>query len=220
MTDERSQCRLRVHNLVVSLDGYATGDDQRREAPFGDAQERIIPWFRAARVMRGFLDEAPLGVDEAIASQWADRIGAEIMGRNKFGPQRGPWLDDGWKGWWGDDPPFHTPCFILTHFPRPPIVMQGGTTFHFVDAHPAEALAMAREAADGLDVRLGGGPSTIREFLAADLIDHLHVIVVPIVLGRGVGMWDGLRGLEERFEVESVTAPSGATHVTFTRLRR
>lgn len=136
--------------------------------------------------------------------------------RNKFGPQRGPWPDDGWTGWWGDEPPFHTPVFVLTHHPRPPLAMAGGTTFHFLDATPAEALRQAREAADSLDVRIGGGPTTVHEFLAADLIDHLHV-VVPIILGRGVRLWDGLEGVEKRFAVESVTTPSGVTHVTFTR---
>ena len=141
------------------------------------------------------------------------------MGRNKFGPQRGPWADDDWKGWWGDDPVFHTPVFVLTHHPRASIEMAGGTTFHFIDATPAEALRLAREAADGLDVRIGGGPSTVRQFLAADLVDHLHLIVAPIVLGRGVRLWDGLEGLEQRFAVEAVSSPSGVTHLTFTRDR-
>jgi dihydrofolate reductase len=144
-------------------------------------------------------------------------IGAEIMGRNKFGPQRGGWQDEEWKGWWGDNPPFHTPVLVLTHHPRPTLEMAGGNTFHFVDASPAEALARARDAAGGLDVRIGGGPSTVRQFLAADLIDHLHVVLVPIVLGRGVRLWDGLESLENRFKVESVTTPSGVTHLTFTR---
>ncbi len=142
------------------------------------------------------------------------------MGRNKFGPQRGPWEDEDWRGWWGDEPPFHTPVFVLTHHPRPSIEMAGGTTFHFLTAEPAQALAAAREAAGGLDVRIGGGPSTVREFLAADLIDHLHLVVVPVVLGRGVRLWDGLEGVEERFDVESVASPSGVTHVTFARRAR
>jgi dihydrofolate reductase len=150
------------------------------------------------------------GVDEAFASRWATGIGAEIMGRNKFGPQRGPWADEEWKGWWGDEPVFHTPVFVLTHYPRPTLEMKGGTTFHFIDATPAEALTMAKDAAGELDVRIGGGPSTVRQFLAADLIDHLH-------LGRGERLWDGLEGLEDRFDVEAVSAPSGVVHVTFTR---
>ena len=125
--------------------------------------------------------------------------------------------DEEWKGWWGDNPPFHTPVIVLTHHPRPAIEMQGGTTFHFVDASPSEALEMAREAAGGLDVRIGGGPSTVRQFLAADLVDHVHIAVVPIVLGRGERVWDGLEGLEERFEIEQVSTPTGITHLMFNR---
>lgn len=209
----------RVHNLAVSLDGYATGEGQSMDAPFGHAGFRLMESFGATRTFRA-MNGAPggsVGVDDAVASAWGRDIGAEIMGRNKFGPQRGPWADEEWKGWWGDNPPFHTPVFVLTHHPRPSIEMDGGTTFHFLDATPAEALATAREAAGGLDVRLGGGPSTVRDFLAADLVDHLHVVVVPIVLGRGVRLWDGLEGMEERFAVESVSTPAGVTHVTFSR---
>jgi dihydrofolate reductase len=157
------------------------------------------------------------GIDDAMAGQWGPGIGAEIMGRNKFGPQRGPWEDHEWKGWWGDEPPFHTPVFVLTHYPRPSIEMKGGTTFHFIDATPEEALRQAREAADGLDVRIGGGVDVVRQFLAADLVDQLSVVVVPILLGRGERLWDGQEGLEERFNVESVTSPSGVTHVVFSR---
>jgi dihydrofolate reductase len=130
-----------------------------------------------------------------------------------FGPVRGPWGDSDWKGWWGDDPPYHNPVFVLTHHPHPPIEMEGGTTFHFIDASPEEALALARDAAGGLDIRIGGGPNTIRQFLAADLIDYLHLAIVPIVLGRGEPLWEGLEGLEERFDIESVTTPSGVTHL-------
>jgi dihydrofolate reductase len=140
------------------------------------------------------------------------------MGRNKFGPQRGPWADEEWTGWWGDNPVFHSPVFVLTHHSRPSIEKKGGTTFHFIEASPKEALEMAREAASGLDVRIGGGPSTIRQFLAADLIDNMHVVVVPIVLGRGVRLWDGLEELERRFDVEAVSTRSGVTHLTFSRL--
>jgi dihydrofolate reductase len=157
------------------------------------------------------------GVDEAFASNWESGIGAEIMGRNKFGPQRGPWADEDWKGWWGDNPVFHTPVFVLTHHPRPTIEMEGGTSFHFIEATPSEALRTAKEAAGELDVRIGGGPSTVRQFLAADLIDYMHIVIAPIVLGRGVRLWDGLEGIEQRFELEAVSTPSGVTHVTFTR---
>jgi dihydrofolate reductase len=139
------------------------------------------------------------------------------MGRNKFGPQRGPWADEEWKGWWGDDPPFHTPVFVLTHHARPAVEMKGGTTFNFIDADVPDVLATAREAADGLDVRIGGGPTTIRRFLAADLVDDMHIVVVPILLGRGERLWDGVDGMEQRFHIEAVTSPSGVVHLTFTR---
>jgi dihydrofolate reductase len=213
--------QVRVHNLSVSLDGFATGDGQSLETPFGHAGTRLLDWALATRTFRQMRNHqasgGSVGVDEAFASTWASGIGAEIMGRNKFGPQRGPWSDDEWKGWWGDNPVFHTPVFVLTHHPRPPIELEGGTTFHFIDATPAEALARAREAANGLDVRIGGGPTTVREFLAADLVDHMHVALVPIVLGRGERLWDGLEALEQRFDIEAVSSPSGVTHLTFSR---
>jgi dihydrofolate reductase len=211
--------QVRVHNFGVSLDGFSTGEGQALDAPFGHAGTRLLEWAFETRTfheMHGKLGGSR-GIDEALASNWSPGIGAEIMGRGKFGPQHGPWSDDEWKGWWGDDPVFHTPVFVLTHHPRPPIEMQGGTTFVFIDASPTEALAAARDAAGELDVRIGGGPSTVREFLAAGLIDHMHVALVPIVLGRGERLWDGLEGLEARFEIESVTSPSGVTHLTFTR---
>jgi dihydrofolate reductase len=211
--------QVRVHNFAVSLDGFGTGAGQSLEAPFGHAQGRMMEWFFATRTFRAMHGEpgGGTGVDEAFASNWGPGIGAEIMGRNKFGPQRGPWADEEWKGWWGDNPVFHTPVFVLTHHLRPPIEMDGGTTFHFIEASPAEALETARRAAGGLDVRIGGGPATVRQFLAADLIDYLHVVVVPIVLGRGEPLWDGLEGLEDRFRAEAVSSPSGVTHLTFTR---
>ena len=211
--------RVRVHNLSVSLDGFATGEGQSLEAPFGHAGGRLMEWFVGTRTFHEMLGTPGgiTGADDAFASNWGPGIGAEIMGRNKFGPQRGPWADEDWKGWWGDDPPFRTPVFVLTHHPRPAITMQGGTTFHFIDASPTEALEAAREAAGGLDVRIGGGPSTVRQFLAANLIDHLHIVVVPVILGRGERLWDGLEDLEQRFDVETVSTPSGVAHVTFTR---
>jgi dihydrofolate reductase len=213
--------KVRVHNFIVSLDGFATGEGQSFDAPFGHAQDLMRTWFSRARIWRGIQEKVDsITADEAIADTWGQGIGAEIMGRGKFGPQHGPWTDEQWTGWWEENPPFHTPCFILTHYPRKPIEMQGGTTFHFIDATPADALERAREAAGGLDVRIGGGPSTVRDFLAADLVDHLHVVLVPIVLGRGVRLWDGLEGLEQRFTIEAVTTPSGVTHVTFTRRPR
>ena len=211
--------RVRVHNFAVSLDGFGTGEGQSLEQPFGHAGHRLLEPMSGTRFFRNMHGEpgGSAGADEAFANNWGTDIGAEIMGRNKFGPQRGPWANEDWKGWWGDDPVFHTPVFVLTHNPRPSIQMEGGTTFHFIEATPAEALRMAKDAAGDLDVRIGGGPSTVRQFLDADLIDHLHVVVSPIVLGRGVRLWDGLEGLEQRFEVEAVSTPSGVTHLTFTR---
>ena len=211
--------RVRVHNFSISLDGYGTGDGQSLKAPFGHAGMRLHEWFFPTRTFREMQGEpgGSTGVDDAFASQSTPGIGTEIMGRNKFGPLRGPWVDEEWRGWWGDDPPFHSPVFVLTHHPRPSIEMAGGTTFHFIDATPDAALQAARDAAGGLDVRIGGGPSTIRQFLAADLIDHLHVVIVPVILGRGERLWDGIEELEERFDVESVSSPSGVTHLTFSR---
>jgi dihydrofolate reductase len=207
--------KLRVHNFVVSLDGYATGDGQSMTAAFGHAQKEFASWFGKLRIWRG-QQEDNLGPDEGIASAWGTGIGAEIMGRNKFRPTTGPWPQDGWPGWWGDEAPFHTPCFVMTHWEREPLTV-GDTTFHFVNGTPAEVLQQARKAADGLDVRLGGGPTTVNEFLAADLVDYLHIVQVPLVLGRGVRLWDGLDRLHERYTVESATLPSGATHLFFSR---
>jgi dihydrofolate reductase len=209
---------VRVHNLSVSLDGFGAGAGQSQEAPFGHAGDRLVRWFAGTRTFHAMLGQpgGSTGVDDAFAGNWGPGIGVEIMGRNKFGPQRGPWTDEEWKGWWGEEPPFHTPVFVLTHHVRPSIEMKGGTAFHFIDASPAQALAAAREAAGGLDVRIGGGPATVRQFLAAGLIDHMHVALVPVLLGRGESLWDGLEGLEG-YAIESVSSPSGVTHVTFTR---
>jgi dihydrofolate reductase len=203
----------RVHNFAISLDGFGTGEGLSRDAYFGHAGERLHEWMIATRWWQ---TGGSGGVDDAFARQFSPGIGAEIMGAGKFGPPG--WQEDPeWKGPWGSNPPFHTPTFILTHHRRPSIEMEGGTTFHFIEASPAEALETAREAADGRDVRLGGGPTMVRDFLAAGLVDHMHVAVVPILLGRGVRLWDGLEGLEEGYEVEATSAPSGVTHLTFTR---
>ena len=210
---------VRVHNFSISLDGFGTGDGQSREAPFGHAGQRLVQWFLGTRTFRAMTGQegGSTGIDDAFASNWGPGIGAEIMGRNKFDYERGPWTDEEWKGWWGEEPPFHTPVFVLTHYARPSMEMKGGTTFHFIDASPAEAVEAAKSAAGGLDVRIGGGPATVRQFLAADLVDHMHIAVVPILLGRGEPIWDGLEGIEDRFNIESVSSPSGVTHLTFTR---
>lgn len=204
----------RVQNFSISLDGFGTGEGLSRDAPFGHAGETLHRWMFAtgARGRRG----GSGGVDDAFTRLFEVGIGAEIMGAGKFGPPG--WQEDpAWQGWWGPNPPFHTPTFVLTHRPRPSIEMEGGTTFHFLDASPAEALAAAREAADGRDVRIGGGPSMLRDFLAAGLVDHMHLVVVPVLVGRGVRLWDGLEGLEQHYDVEAVSSPSGVTHMTFSR---
>src|SRR4051812_34875787 len=203
----------RIHNLSISLDGFATGEPQSADAPFGHAGERLHEWMFRTRYWGA---GGTAGVDDAFAERHDHGIGSEIMGANKFGPPG--WPDDAdWKGWWGPNPPFHTPTFVLTHRPRPSIEMAGGTTFHFLDAAPAEALDTAREAADGLDVRIGGGATIVRDFVAAGLVDHMHLVQVPIVLGRGVRVWDGLEALEDSYDIEPVSSPSGVTHLTFTR---
>jgi dihydrofolate reductase len=207
---------VRVHNFSISLDGFGSGEPQSFESPFGHAGQKLHEWMFATN----FWDRetGQRGVDAVFAARHEIGFGAEIMGANKFGPPG--WQDDpDWRGWWGEDPPFHTPTYVLTHRPRPPLEMDGGTTFHFLDAAPAEALAVAQEAAGDLDVRLGGGASTVRDFVAADLVDHLHLVMVPIVLGHGTRLWDGLEALEDRFDVEAVSSPSGVVHLTLTRHR-
>jgi dihydrofolate reductase len=210
--------RTRIHNFSISLDGFATGENLTLEAPFGHAGHRLHEWMFATRFgaqMFGNNDGSD-GVDDALAQRHEPGIGAEIMGAGKFGPPG--WQDDAdWRGWWGPNPPFHTPTFVLTHHPRPSIEMEGGTTFHFLDASPAEALAVASKAAAGQDVRIGGGPTVVRDFLVAGLVDHMHLVQVPIVLGRGVRVWDELEGLDAGYEIEAVSTPSGVTHLTFNR---
>jgi dihydrofolate reductase len=216
--------RVHVHNFTISLDGFGTGVGYTLEAPFGHAGERLHQWMFATRFWHSMVGEpgGSEGIDNVFADRHGVNIGAEIMGRGKFGPpEGGPWsgvgTDEEWRGWWGPNPPFHTPVFVLTHHPRPSIEMEGGNVFHFIDASPQEALDLARQAAGDRDVRIGGGPSMVRDFLAAGLIDVLHVVQTPILLGRGVRLWDGLEGLEERYAIEAVSAPSGVTHLTFTR---
>ena len=210
--------QTRIHNFSISLDGFATGEGQSLDAPFGHAGHRLHEWMFATRFGASLLgrEGGTAGVDNALAQEHGPGIGAEIMGAGKFGPPG--WQDDAeWKGWWGPNPPFHTPTFVLTHRPRPSIEMEGGTIFHFLDAAPAEALDAAREAADGQDVRIGGGPTVVRDFLAAGLVDHMHLVQVPIVLGRGGRLWDGLEGLDADYEIEAVSSPTGVTHLIFDR---
>ena len=210
----------RVQFFSVSLDGFGTGEGQSLETPFGHAGERLHEWMFLTGWWHEMVGE-PGGsrvIDDTFLRLHDPGVGAEIMGARKFGPPG--WHENPeWKGWWGSNPPFHSPVFVLTHHRREAIEMEGGTTFHFLDTSPIEALATAREAAQGQDVRIGGGATTIREFLTAGLIDHMHVVVVPILLGRGVRLWDGLEGLEKDFEIESTSSPTGVTHMLFTRRR-
>ena len=207
-----------VHQFSISLDGFGTGEGRSKDAPFGHAGERLHEWMFATRWWNAMVGEpgGSGGVDDAMLRRHDQGIGAEIMGAGKWA-YPGWHQDPDWKGWWGTNPPFHTPVFVLTHHTRPPIEMEGGTTFHFLDASPAEALAQAREAAGGMDIRVGGGATVIREFVAAGLVDHMHIAVVPILLGRGVRLWDGLEGLEKDYRIEATSSPSGVTHVTFSR---
>ncbi|MBT0993787.1 dihydrofolate reductase family protein [Cellulomonas sp. DKR-3] len=218
--------KLRVHNLAVSIDGYATGEDRSLEAPFGHAGGRLMEWFFPTHTFvstSGHETEAvgggTYGVDDAFAAASWRGIGAEIMGRGKFGPQVGPWEDESWRGWWGDEPPFRTPVVVLTHHARPDLAV-GETTFLFRALAPGDALALATDLAGGQDVRLGGGPTVVREFLRAGLVDLLHVVVVPVVLGRGVRLWDDLESLESQFDTEATSSPSGVTHHLWTRRAR
>ncbi|HET6738285.1 MAG TPA: dihydrofolate reductase family protein [Kribbella sp.] len=210
--------QVRVHNFAISLDGFGTGEGQSRETPFGHAGERLHDWLVATRFFHEMSGQAggTLGVDNAFAEQHERGIGAEIMGANKFGPP-GWQDDDDWAGWWGPNPVYHSPVFVLTHRPRPSIEMEGGTTYHFLDATPAEALRRVREVVGDADIRLGGGATVIRDFLAAGLVDYLHLAVVPIVLGRGVRLWDGQESLEDSFDIEAVSTPGAVTHLTCTR---
>jgi dihydrofolate reductase len=209
---------VRVQHVTVSLDGFGTGEGQSLEAPFGHAGERLHEWMFNTQWGRRMIGQSggTSGIDDTFLRLFDQGIGAEIMGANKYGPP-GWHKDPAWKGWWGPNPVFHTPVFVLTHHTRPPIEMGGGTTFHFINASPAEAVEMARKAAGGKDIRLGGGPTMLREFIKAGVVDHMHFVVAPIVLGRGVRLWDGLEGLENQYSIESVSSPSGVTHLTFAR---
>ncbi|AXV08827.1 Dihydrofolate reductase [Euzebya pacifica] len=207
------QQRVRVQNFTVSADGYATGEGQSLERPFGHADPaELMRWGLATKSWPGRTDAGgSRGLDDYFIRDFSHGIGAEIMGRNKFGPQRGPWPDHGWLGWWGDTPPFHTPVFVLTHHERPSFAL-ADTTFHFLEASPADAVGRAAAAANGLDVRVGGGPTTIRSFVDADVVDEMHIVVAPITLGAGVRFWDDPSEFDDRFHHESVPSASGVTH--------
>jgi dihydrofolate reductase len=202
---------LRVQNFVVSGDGFGAGEGQSLERPFGHADPAVLfAWAGATASWPNRTDSGgSRGLDDHLTRDFAHNIGAEIMGRNKFGPVRGPWEDESWRGWWGDEPPFHTPVFVLTHHERPSFTLSD-TTFHFVSGEPAAVLEQAVAAAGGRDVRLGGGAQTVRQFLDADLVDTLHVAVAPAVrLGRGSRLWESPDELLDRFHCDVVPSPGG-----------
>ncbi len=204
---------LKVQNFTVSADGYGAGEGQSLERPFGHADPgTLMAWaFGTASFAGPKGPGGTRGLDDHLVRDFSHGIGAEIMGANKFSPHRGPWQDHAWQGWWGDEPPFHTPVFVLTHHLRPSFTL-GDTTFHFVDGSPAEVLEQARAAAGGLDVRLGGGAQSVREFLDADLVDELHVAVSPVELGGGSRLWESPEELDDRFHRDVVPSPSGVVH--------
>ncbi|MFD3506554.1 dihydrofolate reductase family protein [Nocardia sp. NPDC058666] len=209
---------VRVQNFTISSDGYGAGEGQSFERPFGHANPAdLMFWAGATAHWPNRTDPGgTYGLDDYITRDFTFNIGAEIMGRNKFGPQRGPWENYDWQGWWGDNPPFHTPVFVLTHHVRPSFALSD-TTFHFIDATPKEALAQAFDAADGKDVRIGGGVATVREFLAADLIDAMHIAVAPVEIGAGERLWESPDEYDDRFHHEQIPSPSGVTHHFFWR---
>ncbi|WP_280457062.1 dihydrofolate reductase family protein [Nocardia carnea] len=209
---------VRVQNFTVSADGFGAGTGQSLDRPFGHADPgAMMAWAGATASWPNRTDPGGTrGLDDYFTRDFAHNIGAEIMGRNKFGPQRGPWENYDWQGWWGDEPPFRTPVFVLTHYPRPSFAL-GETTFHFLDTTPEKALEHAFAAADGKDVRIGGGVATVREFLAADLIDALHVVVAPNELGAGERLWEHPEDLLDRFHLEKAPSPSGVVHHLFWR---
>lgn len=207
--------KLRVQSFGISIDGYGAGTDQSLENPLGVRGPELMQWFFPTRMWRKMHgnDDGETGRDNDVAGQGFAGIGAWILGRNMFGPVRGPWPDDSWKGWWGDEPPYHVPVFVLTHHERAPLEMAGGTTFHFVTDGIRSALEQARAAAGGRDVRLGGGVATIREYLRAGLIDELHLAVSPVVLGAGEHLFNGIDMRVLGYEAVDYIAGERAAHV-------
>ena len=207
--------KLRVLSFAMSIDGYSAGPNQDLQNPLGVNGPDLMEWFFHTRAWRMMHGEAggETGIDNDIAGQAFSGIGAWILGRNMFGPVRGPWPDESWKGWWGDEPPYHTPVFVLTHHPRPPLQMAGGTEFRFVTEGIHAALEQATAAAGGLDVRLGGGVSTIRQYLRAGLIDEMHLAVRPVLLGSGENLLHDIDLRALGYECTKSVAGERATHV-------
>ena len=212
--------KLKVSAFSVSIDGYGAGPDQSRQNPLGAGGEALHEWaFPTQTLQRMVFGNASgsTGVDEDFAARSFANVGAWILGRNMFGPVRGHWPDDEWKGWWGDEPPYHVPVFVLTHHPRASIEMRGGTTFHFVTDGIHAALERARAAAGGKDVRVGGGVQTVREYLHAGLIDEMHFAIVPVLLGRGEALFTGIDLTALGFRCSEHVASPSAMHVVLTR---
>ncbi|QNN57788.1 dihydrofolate reductase [Diaphorobacter ruginosibacter] len=212
--------RVRVEGFTISLDGYGAGPDQDLQHPLGVGGTDLHQWLLPTRTFQRSLfgkDDGTSGVDDDFAARGFRNVGAWILGRNMFGPIRGDWPDDQWKGWWGDSPPYHVPVFVLTHHARAPLVMEGGTTFHFVTGGIHEALERARVAASGKDVRIGGGPATIRQYLREGLIDELHIAISPVLLGRGESLFEGIDLRALGYACAEFTASEKATHVVLLR---
>jgi dihydrofolate reductase len=212
--------KVRVLCFSLSLDGFGAGADQSLQNPLGVHGPEMFQWFMATRTwrkMQGLGDDGETGVDDRMAQAGFANIGAWILGRNMFGPVRGPWPDENWKGWWGDEPPYHVPTFVLTHHARAPLTMKGGTVFHFVTGGIHEALQRAREAAGERDVRIGGGVATVRQYLQAGLIDDLHLAMGPVLLGRGEPLFAGLDLRALGYECEKNVAGERTTHVLIRR---
>lgn len=212
--------RVRVESFTLSLDGFGAGPGQSLEHPLGIGGTELHRWLLPTRTFQRTLfgnDAGTTGVDDAFAARGFENVGAWILGRNMFTPERGPWGDSEWKGWWGDTPPYHVPTFILTHHAREPIEMAGGTTFHFVTGGIHEALERAREAAGGRDVRIGGGVDTIRQSLRARLVDEMHLAISPVLLGTGERLFDGVDLRALGYACVESAASEAATHVVLRR---
>ncbi|MBX3622201.1 MAG: dihydrofolate reductase [Rhizobacter sp.] len=211
--------KVKVAAFSISLDGYGAGPDQSLQHPLGAGAETLHEWFRPTRTFQQMTggNGGTHDSDDAFAQRSFHNVGAWILGRNMFGPVRGPWPDDSWKGWWGDTPPYHVPVFVLTHHAREPLVMNGGTTFHFVTGGIHEALDRAREAARGRDVRIGGGVSTVRQYLQAGLIDEMHLALAPALLGRGEALFAGLDLLGLGFRCTEHVSTPNALHVVLAK---
>src|SRR5687768_11662810 len=211
--------RLRVNSFTVSLDGYGAGPNQSVEDPLGVGGEQVHDWLVGTRTFRKLFgsEGGSTGVDDEFAQRGFANVGSWILGRNMFGPVRGPWPDESWKGWWGDEPPYHCDVFVLTHHDRKSFTMKGETTFHFVTGGIHEALERARKAAGGKDVRLGGGVAVVRQYLSARLIDELHLAFPPVVLGAGEALFEDIDLPALGYEVAEFVATPAATHIVLTR---